>query len=205
MKTVSGRIIAHFSRKNKNLNQSYQKWQLLLYQNLIQLPNLVTVKIDIFTGTGYNERTKPPEESGKKGGNTVSKFFEVVTKCGHVGRQQYYRGVFYMSAESGKKAASVARTFPRVKHDHPDAILQVRCISKEEYLEGRSRFLKEAYFQCHNVQEQRSRWSEISPNVFPEEQASRRYGAKEQVSRQHRRRNREKPFYWRTYDGDDAA
>ena len=135
----------------------------------------------------------------------MRKFFEVVTKCGHVGRQQYYRGVFYMSAENGKEAASVARTFPRVKHDHPDAILQVRCISKEEYLEGRSRFLKEAYFQCHNVQEQRSRWSEISPNVFPEEQASRRYGAKEQVSRQHRRRNREKPFYWRTYDGDDAA
>lgn len=84
----------------------------------------------------------------------MKNYFEVVAKCGHVGRRFYYRGVFYIAAEDGKAAAKAVREFPRVKHDHRDAILQVTRVSEEEYLEGWVRYANDPYFRCKNIQEQ---------------------------------------------------
>lgn len=131
----------------------------------------------------------------------MKNYFEVVAKCGHVGRRFYYRGVFYIAAEDGKAAAKAVREFPRVKHDHRDAILQVTRVSEEEYLEGWVRYAKDPYFRCKNIQEQGIYWEEISAHIYPEEKY-----LEEEKERPHRRRRRaDKPFNWHTYDWDDAA
>ena len=49
--------------------------------------------------------------------------YEVCAKCGHVGRYNYVDKIFAVKASSGKEAAAKVRNFPRVKHDHKDAIL----------------------------------------------------------------------------------
>ena len=96
-------------------------------------------------------------------------FYEVKAKCGHVGKKYYYEGTFYEVAEDGKQAASNARIRPRVKHNHPDAILSVKKITLEEYLYGKQQKNEEIYFKCENVQDQNIFWKEIENKVFPEE------------------------------------
>ena len=61
-------------------------------------------------------------------------YFEVVAKCGHVGRHRYYRGVFFIEAEDGKAAAAKVRAFPRVKKEHKDAILECNKIEEAEFI-----------------------------------------------------------------------
>lgn len=51
------------------------------------------------------------------------KYFEVVAKCGHVGRDYYYEGHFFVQAQNAKIAACKVKSQPRVKRDHEDAIL----------------------------------------------------------------------------------
>lgn len=80
--------------------------------------------------------------------------YEVKCKCGHVGRSNYIVISFPVVAESGKAAASKARLFPRVKHDHKDAILSVREISDEEFDELLQINRKDSYLHCKNIQEQ---------------------------------------------------
>ena len=63
-----------------------------------------------------------------------SKFYKVTCKCGHVGKKWFIRISFPVNAESGKEAAQIARSIPRVKHDHKDAILGCVEIDYEEYL-----------------------------------------------------------------------
>lgn len=132
----------------------------------------------------------------------MNKFYEVVAKCGHVGKRNYYRGVFYERAETGKIAAMIVRGRGRVKHNHKDAILSVREITREQYLTGREQVAGEAYFQCKNIQEQAMHWDEISGNIFYEP----RYEESE-VERKprFRRHQKDKPFNWRNYDWDDIV
>ena len=54
------------------------------------------------------------------------RYYEVTAKCGHVGKGFYIPITFPVRAKSAAEAASVTRAFPRVKHDHKDAILIVR-------------------------------------------------------------------------------
>ena len=82
------------------------------------------------------------------------KFFRVTCKCGHVGRQFFVRIDFPVNADSGKEAAVIARQLPRVKHDHKDAILDVRCITLEEFLEIKEINDNDPYLKCHSRQEQ---------------------------------------------------
>lgn len=95
-------------------------------------------------------------------------YFEVVTKCGHVGRHRYYRGVFYLKAENGKEAARIARELPRVKKDHKDAILECNEISEAEYKEGLEKIKNEIYFQIKGKKVQKKYWDEINDNIYPE-------------------------------------
>ena len=78
----------------------------------------------------------------------------VIAKCGHVGRKNYIPVKFAVVAESGKEAAKKVRQFPRVKHDHKDAILDVRCIKLEEFLEIKEINENDPYLKCHSKQEQ---------------------------------------------------
>ena len=82
------------------------------------------------------------------------KYYMVIAKCGHVGRKNYIPIKFAVVAESGKEAAKKVRQFPRVKHDHKDAILDVRCITLEEFLEIKEINDNDPYLKCHSRQEQ---------------------------------------------------
>ena len=82
------------------------------------------------------------------------KYYMVIAKCGHVGRKNYIPVKFAVVAESGKEAAKKVRQFPRVKHDHKDAILDVRCITLEEFLEIKEINDNDPYLKCHSRQEQ---------------------------------------------------
>ena len=86
--------------------------------------------------------------------NEFENYFMVIAKCGHVGRKNYIPVKFAVVAESGKEAAKKVRQFPRVKHDHKDAILDVRCITLEEFLEIKEINDNDPYLKCHSRQEQ---------------------------------------------------
>ncbi len=86
--------------------------------------------------------------------NEVKKYFMVIAKCGHVGRKSYVPVKFAVVAESGKKAAKKVRQFPRVKHNHKDAILDVMCITLEEFLEIKEVNNNDPYLKCHSKHEQ---------------------------------------------------
>lgn len=60
-------------------------------------------------------------------------YFLVTTKCGHVRRTRFIPITFPICAESGKEAAKLARDYARVKHNHKDAILEVKKVSFELY------------------------------------------------------------------------
>ena len=67
--------------------------------------------------------------------NVKYEMYEVACKCGHVGRSHYLEIRYPVIAQSGKDAAYRARYFPRVKHDHKDAILSVCKINQQRFSE----------------------------------------------------------------------
>jgi len=81
-------------------------------------------------------------------------FYKVVAKCGHVGRKNYVPIQFPVVAESKKEAARIARGFPRVKHNHKDAILNVFEISYDQFLELKKTNDNDPYLKCHSRREQ---------------------------------------------------
>lgn len=91
----------------------------------------------------------------------MKKFFEVQAKCGHVGKDRYFRGTFYVIAQSGKEAAAQVRNFPRVKHHHKDAIIGVTEITESQYELGLAEIRNNPYYICTNVQEQRAAMEDI--------------------------------------------
>lgn len=94
------------------------------------------------------------------------KYYMVTAKCGHVGRCFYYKGNFFLRAESAKDAARQVRYFPRVKHDHKDAILSVLEVDYLNYLVGKEFEDLNPYYKCSSKQEQSIYWEEISRNVY---------------------------------------
>lgn len=83
------------------------------------------------------------------------KYFRVLAKCGHVGRQYYIPVDFAIVAEDGRQAATIVRQKARVKHDHKDAILSTEEISFEEFMQLRSKNDADPYLHCKNIQQQR--------------------------------------------------
>ena len=86
--------------------------------------------------------------------NEFEKFYMVITKCGHVGKKNYIPVKFAVVAESGKEAAKRIRQLPRVKQNQTDAIINVRCITLEEFLEIKEINENDPYLKCHSRQEQ---------------------------------------------------
>lgn len=83
------------------------------------------------------------------------RYYKVVAKCGHVGRNNYIPVQFAVIALNGKEAAKKVRNFPRVKHNHKDAILNCIEISYADYLQLANINSKDEYLQCKNIQQQR--------------------------------------------------
>lgn len=84
----------------------------------------------------------------------MTRYFKVVTKCGHVGRKHYVPVAFAVQAESGKEAARIARFLPRVKHNHRDAILDCVEITYDDFLELNRINSEDGYLKCHTTQQQ---------------------------------------------------
>lgn len=103
------------------------------------------------------------------------KYFKVTVKFGHVGKNNYYKGYLFINAESGKDAARIARYFPRVKHDHKDAILQVEKIDFQTFKSESKKNCALNYFKCYNVQKQREYFFEIEDSVYRENAVEQEY------------------------------
>lgn len=97
------------------------------------------------------------------------KYFMVTAKCGHVGKNNYYKGTLFFKANNGKEAARLARACPRVKHDQKDAILSVTEIDNFCFEVGRELNHSIHYYTCETIQEQRMYLSEIEDNIFVED------------------------------------
>ncbi len=110
----------------------------------------------------------------------------VTVKCGHVGKNNYYRGTLFLKAENGRDAAKIARGCPRVKHDQKDAILEVLEIDSFIFEVGRELNHTIHYYSCESIQEQRMYFSEIENNVFVEE---RIFDEPKKASKKHTLRN----------------
>ena len=98
----------------------------------------------------------------------MEKYYEVVAKCGHVGRMYYYEGHFFISSNSRKEAAKVVKGLPRVKKDHDDVILWVEEVTEIQYQEGLENMKSNPYFQCRSKHEQDAILELIQDSIFPE-------------------------------------
>lgn len=83
------------------------------------------------------------------------KNFKVVVKCGHVGKNRYYPGVFVVKALTASEAASKARNLPRVKHEAKHAILDVKEIDYKEVERIFKKREKEIYFHINNAKQRK--------------------------------------------------
>lgn len=100
--------------------------------------------------------------------NQEIKYYAVTAKCGHVGRGYYILIEFGVEAKDAKEGARIARSIPRVKHDHKDAIRKVREISREEYLKIQYRNYNDPYLKAHNKQDQETYCKKFEKRLIKE-------------------------------------
>lgn len=103
-----------------------------------------------------------------------SKYFIVEAKCGHVGRHRYMPIQFAVQTTSKKDAARIVRTFPRVKHDHKDAIINVLEVSKEDYMKQSLINKQDPYLRITRKQDQNKIIHLIEDRLKPEPNYKRR-------------------------------
>ena len=106
------------------------------------------------------------------------KMFEVVCKCGHVGKSHYVIIRFPVMAKSKKDAARIARGIPRVKHDYQDAILNVFEVDKERYFDLVETNNNDPYLHCTCIQDQNT--IDLSDRLMDEERSDYRIPRKEE-------------------------
>ena len=82
-------------------------------------------------------------------------FYLVTTKCGHVGKASYVPITFPIKAENGREAARIARSLPRVKRNHWDAILKCEKVTEEEFLKQIIVNKNDPYLHVSSKQEQK--------------------------------------------------
>ena len=97
--------------------------------------------------------------------------YAVDVKCGHVGINNYVVKTLVIPAVNGKEAAEIARYTPRVKHDHTDAIINVRKIDVIESARLNKINDEDKYFKCKCRREQRS----IDLNLLYEDREKKKY------------------------------
>ena len=82
------------------------------------------------------------------------RYFEVETKCGHVGRINCVWIKFAVIASDAKEAAKKAREIGRVKHDHLDAIRYVKEIDFNSFMILRAENDADPYLHCKSRRDQ---------------------------------------------------
>ena len=101
--------------------------------------------------------------------NQEIKYFAVTAKCGHVRRKYYLPITFGVVAKDAKDGAKIARYIPRVKHDHQDAILNVKEVSYEEYLEIKNKNDSDTYLLVHSKKDQNTYCLDLSDRLIKED------------------------------------
>lgn len=112
-------------------------------------------------------------------------YYKVVAKCGHVGKCNYIPIAFAVIAESGKEVSKKVREFPRVKHNHKDAILRCDKISYEEYVELKEINNNDLYLKCTSKHEQNSICDLTDRLVEDKHHAKPNYHKEDRQSRVH--------------------
>ena len=92
--------------------------------------------------------------------------YAVTAQFGHVGRGKYIPKTIPVYAVNGREAAEKVRWMPRVKHHRKDAIIDVRKISEEEYLELKEINKNDPYFKVGSKQEQGKLCNNIEESVI---------------------------------------
>ena len=100
-------------------------------------------------------------------------YFNVLCKAGHLGRRFYMPIWFPVEAENGREAARIARYIPRVKHDHPDAIIDCVEIDYEQYVNQQMINREDPYLRCKSRHEQDQIMSLIIDRILPDNHQSR--------------------------------
>lgn len=94
--------------------------------------------------------------------------YSVKTKCGHVGRHRYMPIHFPVIATTKKEAAKIARSIPRVKHHHKDAILEVKQINKREFDQLCLNNKNDPYLYMTSKYQQKNIKDDIDTRAIPE-------------------------------------
>lgn len=136
-------------------------------------------------------------------------YYEVVAKCGHVGRDYYYEGHFFIAAYSAKIAASIVLKKPRVKKNHGDAILQVNEVDKLTYEEGLEAMRQNPYFNCRSKREQAAFTDILSDGIKPEtdrqlsyrERKCKHYKDKRYFTEKTNKKGIRNPYKYAKYNG----
>ncbi len=106
------------------------------------------------------------------------KYFKVLIKFGHVGRNNYIEKWCYFAAFTKKEAAAMGKQLARAKHDHKDVIRDVQEIDFKSFLVGREETKKDMYFTVKNSTDQR-RLNCVPFEEIHREQAKTNYQNKE--------------------------
>ena len=136
------------------------------------------------------------------------KYFKVTAKCGHVGREHYYEGHFFVKAPDAKTAAKYVKRAPRVKKDHGDAILWVKEVDEITYLEGIEAHNNNPYFNCKSKWQQKAVFDFIKDGLKPEtnrqndfrNKKSKYYRDKRIVDKQSNRKGIRNPYKYAKYN-----
>ena len=104
----------------------------------------------------------------------ATRYYLVKTKCGHVRRGNYIPITFPVEAVSAKKAAAIARQKPRVKHNHLDAILDVKEVSYDEFRVQEERNMFDPYLRIHSRKEHREMLPMFAFRIVPETKKPRK-------------------------------
>lgn len=74
-------------------------------------------------------------------------YYKVTAKCGHVGKGRYCIKNFYIKANGKSEARKRVERMPRVKKGLEDAVMNVRRISFETYMNGVVETGRDPYFK----------------------------------------------------------
>ncbi|MDE5755668.1 MAG: hypothetical protein K2I23_01080 [Clostridia bacterium] len=129
----------------------------------------------------------------------MKKYFEVVAKCGHVGRRYYYEGHFFVAAQCASNAAQAIKNVPRVKHNHSDAILWTKEINYDEYVRGCIAMENNLYFKVKKPKDQAEIWDLIKQDVYPETRSQIEYRDKHSKSKKRDKNINESKYGYRKY------
>lgn len=83
------------------------------------------------------------------------KYFAVLCKLGHVGKDMFLPKILAIKAFDGKAAAQIARYVGRVKHDRKDAVIFTSEITEKQYAQISTINDRDIYMLAHSISEQK--------------------------------------------------